>query len=138
MHRVLDLYSEVTPGETYYLSAECYPSWSPSHGAGSSNYGLGTIWYYVSKAVDSSSTSYSKAVCFNSSNWVKEGLWSYTVPADHHMIKIRVNTYANGTDSVTAKFWNIRVVPASACADERIAAMKVTEDRLYINEIVEM
>lgn len=131
-------YSEVTPGKTYYLIADCYPEWSPRHGAASDSYGKCTIWLYVSKTYNPSNMGYDTPVCFHSGNWVSKGIWSYTVPDGYHMIRVRTNTYANGTDSVTAKFWNIRVIPADKCADERVAAMKILEDSVNVTEIVEI
>lgn len=138
MYREMTLYAEVVPGKTYYLMAECFPAWAPSHGASDTNYGKGTIWFYVSKTYNPSSMGYDTPVCFSSSNQVADGLWKYTVPSGYHMIRIRTNGYSNGTDSTTTKFWNIRVIPEDKGADERLSAMKVADGVACVEEIVEM
>lgn len=81
---------------------------------------------------------YDTPVCFTTSNQIADGIWKYTVPSGYHMIRIRTNTYSDGTNSVTTKFWNIEVAPEDKCADERIAAMKVADNSACVEEIVEM
>lgn len=104
------LYSKVNPNQTYYLCADC-TSWSDGHGYSDARKGKGTIWLYLSTEYNPSNMGYNTPVCFTSSNWIQPGVWRYTMSNTANMARIRLNTYSNGTDSVTCKFWNIRLIP---------------------------
>ena len=121
----VDMFSAVQPGATYYLTAKCSPGWSPSHGyADGANTGLGTIWLYFLKTYNTSSTGYDYPKCYHAKNWVRQGVWKVEVPNDVHMGRIRLNTYANGTDSVTAKFWDIKLIPQKQFVQQSIASAR--------------
>ena len=106
---ITDMYCEVTPGSVYYLTCKSDKSWSASHDA--HDIGKVTIWLYLSKTYNSSNIYYDYPICFTSSDWIKEGIWKYSIPSDIHMARIRYNTYTDGTNSVTAKFWETHLIP---------------------------
>ena len=70
-----------------------------------------TIWLYLLKTYDSSNYGFDNPICFTSSNWVKKGIWKYTIPSGYNMVRIRYNTYSDGSNSVTAKFWETHLIP---------------------------
>ena len=105
-----DMYSKVDPGKTYYLTCESDTEWSPSH-AGNDAKGKVTIWLYLLKTYDSSNYGFDNPICFTSSNWVKKGIWKYTISSGYNMARIRYNTYSDGSNSVTAKFWETHLIP---------------------------
>jgi hypothetical protein len=36
-------------------------------------------------------------------------VWSFTIPAGYHGLKVRTNTYSDGTNPVTIKFWDFHL-----------------------------
>lgn len=128
--------SRVIPGKTYYYVAKCSPTWSAAHAGGSGSYGKCTIWLYFSKTYDASNYDYDTPICYNSSNWIREGVWKVTVPADMNMVRVRVNTYSDGTNSVTAKFWDITLIPEEYFVGNG-SSTKIFTDKCISKEIVE-
>lgn len=109
-------------GNTFYLMAECSPSWAPAHGYSTASAGKATILEYLSKSTTADAGSYDSAVCYHSNNWIKEGIWKTTIDVNtYKSVSIRVNTYADGTNSATCKFWNIRLIPAAYFTDASIS-----------------
>lgn len=105
-----DMYCEVAPGSVYYLTCKSDKSWSASHLAPDST-GKVTIWLYLLKTYNPSNTGFDNPICFTSGNWIKEGIWKYSIPSDIHMARIRYNSYTDGINSVTAKFWETHLIP---------------------------
>lgn len=108
------MYNRVTPGKTYYLSCQTDSEWSKRHvdasDAGDVT-GKVTIWLYLLKVFDANNGNFDLPVCFTSSNWVEKGIWKYTIPAGYNMARVRFNTYSDGTNQVTCKFWDVRLIP---------------------------
>lgn len=104
-----DMYGNVIPGQSYYLSCQTDSEWADGHGYSDVRKGKATIWLYLVKTFDASNTNYDKAVCFTSTGWVEKGLWKYTIPSEYNMARIRFNTYSNG-ETVTCKFWDVRLI----------------------------
>lgn len=107
-----DQYCRVTPGKTYYYTCQTDAEWASSHGATDATRNKVTIWLYVSKEYNPSDYSYTYPICFTSSNWITKGIWKYTVPADCNMVRVRYNTYSDGTTTITKKFWDTKLIPA--------------------------
>lgn len=127
--------ARITPGKVYYLVAKCDIGWAPAHLADAA-FGKGTIWLYCCKKYDESNSEYDAAVCFTSTNWVKEGVWKVTVTDDFTMARVRLNTYSDGSKKVTAKFWDIALIPEEYYTG--LGSSKLFGDKCISNEIVEV
>lgn len=134
-----DNYCAVTAGKVYYLVATCYPGWSPQHGYSENSNGKGTIWLYLKKTFDASNYGYDTPVCFtaNSATKVAEGVWKYIIPTEMNMARIRLNTYADGTNSVTVKFWDIALIPEDEYSGNGAPAMRQLDGAVTVKEIIE-
>ena len=104
-----DQYAQVTPGKTYYFLSSTDKEWNNGHGNG--NKDKVTIWLYVSEKFDATNYGYKTPVCFTSANWISKGVWKYTIPAGCNMVRVRYNEYSDGSTTVTAKFWDTRLIP---------------------------
>ena len=107
-----DQYCRVTPGKTYYYTCQTDGEWAATHGVTDSTINKVTIWLYVSEEYNPSSYGYKTPVCFTSSNWVSKDVWKYTIPSGCNMVRVRYNTYTDGTNAVTKKFWDTMLIPA--------------------------
>lgn len=110
---------EATPSATYTISVECDGTLSNAHGPG----GLSpadkpwSYWLYICNTNTSKnwqSAAYDTAVNLNRSNnnYRKIGnahVWTYTLSSTQKYISVRTNTYSNGTDNITVKFWNLKI-----------------------------
>ena len=103
-----DMYCRVTPGEVYYFTCQTDSQWASGHFG---NKGEVTIWLYLLKTYDPSNLGYDSPILFTSSNWVAKGIWKYTIPDGYNMARVRFNTYSDGANSVTCKFWDVRLIP---------------------------
>lgn len=130
------LYTRVTPGETYYFVSKVSSSWADGHGYTDSRKGKATIWLYLLKNYDASSYGYDSPICFNSSNAVSKGVWKYTIPNGYNMARVRYNTYSNGTDTVTCKFWDTMLIQEKYYISST-AAIKVSKDYISAQNIYE-
>ena len=106
-----DMYCQVTPGATYYFTCKTSSSWADGHGYNDSRKGKATIWLYLLRTYNASNNGFDSPICFTSSNMIANGVWKYTIPSDMNMARVRYNTYSNGTDSVTCKFWDTFLIP---------------------------
>lgn len=131
-------YSQVTPGKTYYVTAKCDSEWSPSHGYKETTAGKATIWLYLSKTFNASSMGFDSPICLTSSGMLTDGVWKYTIPDGYNMARIRLNTYSDGTESVTIKFWDIAMIPEEYYVSQETTAMKILSNEIVINEIIEI
>lgn len=138
IYNVANSYAHIVPGKIYYLTAQCNPGWADGHGYTEAHKGKGTIWLYLSKTYDHSSLDYDSPICFNTSNQQKTGVWKYTIPTGYNMARVRVNTYADGTNSVTAKFWDFNLIPAEYWTDGNNAIGKFTDDSIVMDNFIEM
>lgn len=108
--------ASVTPGSTYYFTAKSDCVWSIDHGGDDArtNHKV-TIWLYLSE----NWTSYSNydtpiVFCYQDSRWIKDNLWKITIPSDRNWASVRVNQYSDGTNVISAKFWDIALIPESS------------------------
>ena len=108
----IDNYCQVTPGKTYYYLAKCDTEWSDKHGYFEDTKGKATMWLYLCKVYDENNRGYDKPIRFMSKNMIADGVWEYTIPDGYNMARVRVNTYSDGTDTVTVKFWDMKLIPA--------------------------
>lgn len=104
-----DQYAQVTPGNTYYLTCSTDKEWNNGHVNG--NKDKVTIWLYVSEKFDAGAYGYKTPVCFTSANWISAGVWKYTIPSGCNMVRVRYNEYSDGSATVTAKFWDTKLIP---------------------------
>ena len=138
---VPDMYNRVTPGETYYLTCKTNATWATAHAGGK---GQVTIWLYLSKTFNASNTGYDSPINFTSASSTKisDGVWKYTIPSGYNMARIRYNTYSNGTDSVTVKFWDTFLIPAKYYVPENptsgIPSFHLGKDYISAKEIYEI
>ena len=113
------MYCQITPGETYYFSCETDGEWYQHNTGGvdpSNKYA--TLWFYLTKTYDPNNTGYDNPICLTKAMGNGRGI--YKIPEGYNGLRVRTNTYSNGTDAVTIKFWNFHlskgnaIVPASA------------------------
>ena len=134
-----DQYCRVTPGKTYYLTCQTDKEWNSGHNNG--NKDKVTIWLYVSVEYNPNSYGYKTPLCYTSSNWISKGVWRYTVPSDCNMIRIRYNEYSDGSTTVTAKFWDTKLIPAeyfvATPPSQNSASMLIGNGFISTGEIVE-
>lgn len=137
----LDMYCQVMPGNTYYLTCKLDKEWSSSHGDANAR-GKGTIWLYLNKTYDSSNMGYDNPVLFTSTSAIKPGVWKYTIPSGYNMARIRLNTYSDGTNSVTCKFWDICLIPEKYYvfdnANGSLSNTKLGKDFTIANNFIEI
>ena len=108
-----DMYCQVTPGETYYFTCETDGQWYQHNTSGvdpSNKYV--TVWFYLTKTYDPSNTGYDNPVCLTKS--MGNGRWIYQIPNGYNGLRIRTNTYSNGTNAITVKFWNFHLSKGNA------------------------
>ena len=139
-----DMYTQVTPGQTYFFSCETDAEWSDGHGYNESRKGKVTIWLYLLNEYNPSNTWYDKPVNFhaNSSNKVKTGLWKYAIPDGYNMARVRFNTYSDGEEVVTCKFWDVKLIPekyyVTTPPQENLPSMHIGEEYISVGEIIEV
>lgn len=137
-----DMYCQVTPGATYYFTCRTDCNWADGHGYTDSRKGKATIWLYLLKTYNASNTSYDAPICFTSSNWVTTGVWKYTIPSEYNMARVRYNTYSNGTDSVTCRFWDTFLIPEKYYVPEsfqsNIPSLRMGSNFISARELIEI
>ena len=144
IYLLIDNYCQVTPGKTYYYLAKCDTEWSDKHGYFEDTKGKATMWLYLCKVYDESNRGYDKPVRFTSKNMIADGVWKYTIPDGYNMARVRVNTYSNGTDTVTVKFWDMKLIPAeyyvnsSLSLSLSLSSLHVGKDYISSGEIMEI
>lgn len=134
---VTNNYAKVIPGTTYYLTAKTDTAWSSAHGYSTSTAGKATIWLYLRQTYNSSDTGYDSPILFTSSNWIKEGVWKYTIPSNMNMARIRFNTYSDGTNSVTVRFWDINLIPIEAYIGGENSSMRISKNSITMDDFIE-
>lgn len=139
IYRAIDNECKVEPGSTYYLMCQCNKEWSPRHGyLENVSKGKVTIWLYLSKEYNKDSYSYDSPISFTSSNMITNGVWKYTIPSGYNMVRIRVNTYSDGETQITAKFWDIALIPEkyyiSSTPPTKIHHLSILERTLFQQE----
>lgn len=108
-YKVLPVYQRVEPGQQISISFDTdVTQWASCHNP-LINKGKWSMWIYFYK-VYGPNNSVSSAVCYAASQIKSLGgtrwKYSFTVPADMHMIRVRTNLYSDGSTSYTAHFWN--------------------------------
>lgn len=119
LYVITDMYTRVTPNSTYYFCCETDSEWSDGHGYTEARKGKATIWLYLLKEYNSSSNGYDSPICFTSvsSNKIKNGVWKYKIPDGYNMARVRFNTYSDGEETVTCKFWDVKLIPEKYYVD---------------------
>lgn len=112
-NKTLPVYQRVEPGQQISISFDTdVTQWASRHdtSGGTTNKGKWSMWIYFSKIYDPSNTNYDSPVCYAASQIKSLGgtrwKYSFTVPTEMHMIRIRTNLYSDGSTSYTAHFWN--------------------------------
>ena len=131
-----NLTAKVTAGKTYYLLCRSDKPWAPSHGASATTAGKVTFWLYLLKTYDTSKYGYDTPALFTNtgSSYIRDGLWRYTIPAGMNMARVRVNTYALNGTSVTARFWDIKMIPEENFAEY----CKISNSGIIANDFIEI
>ena len=133
---VIDMYCRVTPGKVYYFTCQTDSEWASNHAG---NKGEVTIWLYLVKIYDPSNTGYDAPILFTSSNWVEKGIWKYTIPDGYNMARVRFNTYSDGTDSVTCKFWDTMLIPEKYYIPAGgTSSLHIGKDYISAGELIEI
>ena len=107
----LPVYQRVEPGQQISISFDTdVTQWASGHGyAGGINKGKWSMWIYFYKTYNINK-GWDLPVCYAASQIKSLGgtrwKYSFTVPADMHMIRLRINLYSDGSTSYTAHFWN--------------------------------
>lgn len=133
-----DNYAKVTPKKTYYLCCKCNKDWSSSHGYSNTSAGKATIWLYMSKTFNESNMGYDSPVLFTSTSMVADGVWKYTIPDGYNMARVRLNTYSDGSETVSIKFWDIALIPEEYYTGQGSSALKMFNNSIILNEIFEI
>ena len=141
--KVTDMYTQIIPGETYYLTCQTDSEWASSHGYSESTKGKVAIWLYLLKTFNASNTGYDLPILFNtsSSTFIRKGVWKYTIPSGYNMARVRFNTYSNGTDTVTCKFWDVRLIPEKYYVPQvgdNAISLHIGDDYISAGEIYEI
>lgn len=128
--------AKVTPGKTYYLTCKTDKEWATVH-TGPTN--TVAIWLYLCKTYNTTNTGYDNLVLFvkNDSNYIRDGLWKYTIPSGYNMARVRLNTYSQDGSTITAKFWDIALIPEEQFADRKAKAGRILTDKIAFSDIIE-
>lgn len=114
----------VEPGTTYAIQCKTDGTWTDTH-SGSSHIPADkdcSLWIYLrKKGTSASETSYDSPIflgrnaSYKYSSQGNTGLatWIWTAPSDAYTIRIRSNTYSNGTNEITVKMWDLKVEKCS-------------------------
>ena len=108
--------ASVTSGSTYYFTAKSDCVWATGHSNNDdtvANHKV-TIWLYLSENWTSYQAYDTPIVfCYQDSRWIKDNLWKITIPSGKNWASVRVNQYSDGTNVISAKFWDIALIPES-------------------------
>lgn len=121
-------------GGNFYLLAKC-TAWSPKHGHGTTSDGKGTIWLYLDKTAGRGAGQYDSPQCYYSGNWISEGVWKMKIDAAYKEVSIRFDTYSDGTKEVSAKFWDIHLIPEKYYLNGKTG--RVHESDLNFSDFIE-
>lgn len=130
-------FAKVTPGKKYYLTAKSSTSWATKHFG---DQGTANMWLYLSTSYDPEKwAGYNLPAVFSKDDayWVDNGIWLYQIPSGYNMASIRVNTYSNGTDQVTVKFWDINLIPEEDFTPPPSRGMRILDKQITTRELVE-
>ena len=109
----------VEPSTTYTISICCDGNLASSHNTSGTDPALKafTIFLYLCNndtTKNYNNGQYDTAVNLNSSNYNHQQIgnrhiWNYTTTSKQTHMSVRINNYSNGTDSLTIKYWQIKV-----------------------------
>ena len=109
----------VEPSTTYTFSVCSDGNLAPSHDTSGKDPSLKlfTMWLYLCNSDTTKTPSgggYDNPVCFTSANYNHQQIgnrhiWQYTTRSTETHMSVRVNNYSNGTDSLTIKYWQIKI-----------------------------
>ena len=109
---------EATPGKTYTISVECdgnlYSAHGGTHNPSDKHW---TFWAYISNINTTANWQNGgydtpRNLTSSNNNYRKIGnthVWTITLTDSQKYIGLRTNSYSNGTDNVTIKWWNMKV-----------------------------
>lgn len=145
LYVVTDMYTRVIPNNTYYFCCETDSEWSDEHGYTDTRKGKVTIWLYLLKEYDPNNNGYNSAICFKStsSNKIKNGIWKYKIPDGYNMARVRFNTYSDGEETVTCKFWDVKLIPEKYYVDstpppQNLPSFKIGADYITAKDYFEI
>ena len=112
-YELTDMYCQVVPGRTYYFSCKTDGQWYQHNTSGvSPSNKYATVWFYLTYNYNPDATAWDGDVSIGTKCFTKtegEGVWSFTIPAGYNGLKVRTNTYSDGTNPVTIKFWDFHL-----------------------------
>lgn len=136
---ITDMYTRVIPNNTYYFTCQTDSQWASGHFG---NKGEVTIWLYLLKTYDPSNTGYDSPILFTSSSWVAKGIWKYKIPDGYNMARVRFNTYSDGEETVTCKFWDVKLIPEKYYVDstppQNLPSFKIGSDYITAKDYFEI
>lgn len=109
---------EATPGKTYTISVECdgnlYSAHGGTHNPSDKHW---TFWAYISNINTTANWQNGgydvpRNLTNSNNNYRKIGnthVWTITLTDSQKYIGLRTNSYSNGTDDVTIKWWNMKI-----------------------------
>lgn len=111
--RGLPVYQRVEPGQQISISFDTdVTQWASHHdnSGGTTNKGKWSMFIYFNKAYNPKGGNFDSFACYAASQIKSLGgtrwKYSFTVPANMHMIRLCTNLYSDGSTSYTAHFWN--------------------------------
>lgn len=109
---------EGIPGKTYTISVRCDGTLASAHAQSTSpSVKSWSFWLYVCNSDTTKSWqtgAYDSPINLTNANhnYRKIGdthVWTYTLSSTQKYMSLRTNSYSNGTDNVTIKWWNMKI-----------------------------
>lgn len=143
IYKTLEMYGRIIPGKTYCLIAKCNRQWASNHYASYNDitFQKATIFLYLKKEYveNSDLDKFNAAVNFNSStNMIDDGVWEYTVPNGFNQATIRVNTYSDGENTISTKFWDIALIPKEYYIPPKGKEMSISNNNICVRDVIEI
>ena len=145
IYKVPNIYAKVDAQKTYYLTAKCNRLWAsghyPSYDKDKISFQKATLFIYLKKdyvgAVDL--LKFDSAANLNSSsNMIDDGVWEYTIPNGFNQVTIRLNTYSDGENTISTKFWDIALIPKEYYIPPKGKEMSISNNNICVRDVMEI
>lgn len=143
IYKTLEMYGRVIPGKTYCFIAKCNRQWASNHYASYNDitFQKATMFLYFKKEYvgNSDLDKFDAAVNFNSStNMIDDGVWEYTIPNGFNQATVRINTYSDGENAISTKFWDIALVPKEYYIPPKGKEMSISNNNICVRDVIEI